>query len=62
MWLTSASIRRPIFIVMFVIALVVLGWQSRSKMPEEYNPKVDIPYVTIITTYRALGRTRSRHL
>ena len=25
MWLTSVSIRRPIFITMFVLALVVLG-------------------------------------
>jgi len=40
---------------MFVIALVVLGWQSRSKMPQEYNPKIDIPYVTIVTTYTGAG-------
>ncbi len=55
MWLTNVSIRRPIFIIMFVLALIVLGLQSRSKMPQELNPKVDIPYVTVITTYAGAG-------
>src|SRR5450759_2332224 len=55
MWLTNVSIRRPIFIIMFVLALVVIGYQSRSKMPKEYNPKVDIPYVTVVTVYAGAG-------
>lgn len=55
MWLTNVSIRRPIFLIMFMLALVVLGFQSRSKMPQEYNPKVDIPYVTVVTTYPGAG-------
>ena len=55
MWLTSVSIRRPIFIIMFVLALIVLGWQSRSKMPQELNPKIDFPYVTVLTTYPGAG-------
>ena len=55
MWLTNVSIRRPIFIMMFVLALVVLGWQSRSKMPQELNPKIDFPYVTVLTTYPGAG-------
>ena len=55
MWLTNVSIRRPVFIIMFVLALVVIGYQSRSKMPKEYNPKVDIPYVTVVTVYAGAG-------
>ena len=55
MWLTSVSIRRPIFIIMFVLALIVLGWQSRSRMPAELNPKMDFPYVTVLTTYPGAG-------
>ncbi len=55
MWLTSVSIRRPIFIIMFVLALVVLGLVSRSKMPRELEPKIDIPYVTVMTTYAGAG-------
>ena len=55
MWLTNVSIRRPIFIIMFVLALIVMGFQSKGKMPEEYDPKVDIPYVTVVTTYPGAG-------
>ncbi|NLN76999.1 MAG: efflux RND transporter permease subunit [Armatimonadetes bacterium] len=55
MWLTNVSIRRPIFLIMFVLALVVLGLRSRSTMPQEYNPKIDIPYVTVVTTYPGAG-------
>lgn len=55
MWLTNTSIRRPIFIVMFILALVVMGLISRNKMPKELNPNVDIPIITIITTYGGAG-------
>lgn len=55
MWLTDVAIRRPIFIIMFVLALIVLGFQSRSKMPVELIPKIDFPYVTILTTYPGAG-------
>ncbi len=55
MWLTDVSIRRPIFIIMFVLALIVMGFQSRSRMPAELNPRIDFPYITIITTYPGAG-------
>src|SRR4030042_1176558 len=55
MWLTDVSIRRPIFIIMFVLALIVLGGQSRSRMPAELNPNIDFPYVTVLTTYAGAG-------
>ncbi|MCE5199949.1 MAG: efflux RND transporter permease subunit [Armatimonadota bacterium] len=55
MWLTNVSIRRPIFIIMFVLALIVLGIQSKNKMPTELNPKIDFPYVTVLTVYAGAG-------
>lgn len=55
MWLTKVSIRRPIFIVMFVLALIVLGYQSKSKMAKELDPNIDIPYITIVTSYSGAG-------
>ena len=55
MWLTNVSIRRPIFIIMFVLALIVLGAQARNKMPAELNPKIDFPYVTVSTIYPGAG-------
>ena len=40
---------------MFVLSLIVLGLTSRSKMPAELNPKIDFPYVTVLTTYAGAG-------
>src|SRR5205085_4573853 len=55
MWLTSVSIRRPVFILMVVAAFIVLGLNSVSKMRLELNPKVDFPYVSVLTTYPGAG-------
>jgi len=55
MWLTQTSIRRPVFIIMFVLALIVLGFQAKSRMPQEYNPKIDAPMVTVVTNYAGAG-------
>lgn len=55
MWLTNLAIRRPIFIVVLVTTLIVLGFYSRSKMSLEMTPKVDIPYITVLTVYPGAG-------
>src|SRR5579871_639347 len=55
MWLTSVSIRRPVFILMVVAALIVMGLNSYSKMKLELNPKVDFPFVIIVTAYPGAG-------
>ncbi|MGQ9524773.1 MAG: efflux RND transporter permease subunit [Armatimonadota bacterium] len=55
MWLTDVSIRRPVFIAMFVLALVVLGIRSRSDMKAELYPKIDFPFITIVTAYPGAG-------
>jgi len=41
--------------MMFVLGLMILGFQSMQKMPVDLMPKVDIPYVSIITVYRGAG-------
>lgn len=51
MWLTFVSIKRPFFILMIICALMVLGYQSLRRMPVDLFPKVDMPYVTIVTIY-----------
>jgi HAE1 family hydrophobic/amphiphilic exporter-1 len=55
MWLTSVSIRRPVFILMVVAALIVMGLNSASKMNLELNPKIDFPYVFVSTAYPGAG-------
>lgn len=55
MWLTDGAIRRPLTIMMLVLGLMILGFQSMQRMPVDLMPKVDIPYITIITVYKGAG-------
>ena len=51
MFLASASTKRPIAMTCLLIALIILGINSFRKMSVEDLPSVDIPYVTVITTW-----------
>jgi HAE1 family hydrophobic/amphiphilic exporter-1 len=51
MGLTRLAIARPVVILMMVAAFLVLGIISYFKLPDELNPKVDFPRVTVQTTY-----------
>lgn len=51
MFLVSASTKRPIAMSCLLIALVVMGLNSFRKLSIEDMPAVDIPYVTVITTW-----------
>jgi len=55
MWLTDVSIRRPVFITMVVLALIILGLQARKQMPTELIPKIDFPFISIVTVYPGAG-------
>ncbi len=50
MWLADLSIRRPVFAVMIIGALVVLGLISIGRLGVDLFPRVEFPYVSIITT------------
>lgn len=51
MFLASATTRRPIAMSCLLIALIVLGLNSYRKLSIENMPAVDIPYVSISTTW-----------
>ena len=51
MFLASASTKRPIAMSCLIIALVILGFNSYRKLSLENLPSVDVPYVTITTTW-----------
>ena len=55
MQLTRLAITRPITILMLVLALVVLGLQSRDKLPVDLYPKIDFPMLFISTVYTGTG-------
>jgi len=55
MWLTDISIKRPVFITMVFLALIVMGYRSMTLMAVDQFPKIDIPVVTVITAYPGAG-------
>jgi HAE1 family hydrophobic/amphiphilic exporter-1 len=55
MWLTRLSIQRPVFVIVLIAVFLVLGFRSRSTLQVDLNPKVDIPFVSIRTSYPGAG-------
>lgn len=51
MFLSNASIRRPVAMSCLFIGMTLLGLNAYRKMGLELMPKVDLPYITIITVY-----------
>ena len=51
MFLAAASTRRPIAMSCLVIALIGLGLNAWRKLSLENIPAVDIPYITVLTTW-----------
>lgn len=50
MRIADTSIRRPVFAVMVIGALVVLGWISLGRLGVDLFPNVEFPYVSVVTT------------
>lgn len=55
MSLTNLAIKRPIAILMLICALIVLGSQALTRMPVERDPRVEFPFITVLTTYPGAG-------
>ncbi len=55
MKLADVSIRRPVFTVMIIIALVVLGYTSFKDMNTDLMPEIDFPFVVVQTFYPGAG-------
>jgi len=51
MFLSNASVKRPIAMGSLIIMLTLLGLNSARKLGLELMPKIDVPYITIITVY-----------
>lgn len=49
--LSDFSIRRPVAMTCLMIGLTLLGLNAYRKMGLELMPKMDIPYVTVVTVY-----------
>lgn len=55
MFLPNLSIRRPVFIVMQVLAVLVLGIVSYNRIGIDLMPNVEFPYISITTVYPGAG-------
>ncbi|MHB1000706.1 MAG: efflux RND transporter permease subunit [Armatimonadota bacterium] len=55
MQLTRLAITRPLVILMFFAALIILGLKSRSGMTVDLYPKIDFPMAYIMTIYPGAG-------
>lgn len=51
MGLTRVALARPVFILMVISAMVVLGLVSFSRLNAELYPNINLPVVTVVTTY-----------
>jgi hydrophobe/amphiphile efflux-1 (HAE1) family protein len=52
MKLSEVAISRPVFTTMMMLALLVLGIFSWSDLSVDMYPKVDFPFVTVVTIYK----------
>ena len=51
MWFTRVSLRNPVFAVMLMAALVVLGLFSLQRLKVDQFPNIDFPVVVVSTEY-----------
>ena len=57
MWFTQVSIRNPIFAVMVMLALVVLGTLGYQRMAVDQFPEVTVPVIIVTTDYNGAAPT-----
>jgi len=53
--IAAFSIKRPIFITSLVILMLSTGWISLKRIGVDLFPDVNIPFITITTTYTGAG-------
>ena len=60
MGLTRVAIMRPLFILMVVLAMVLMGLVSYTRLGVDLFPNVNSPVATVITTYQPLQEMDNR--
>ncbi|MBX3723778.1 MAG: efflux RND transporter permease subunit [Turneriella sp.] len=53
--IAAFSIKRPIFVASLVILMLSTGWVSLKRIGVDLFPDVNIPFITIMTTYAGAG-------
>ena len=47
----SASVKRPVTTILIFVAMMVIGLYSLSRLPVDLYPEIELPFVTVLTTY-----------
>lgn len=47
----SASVKRPVTTILIFVAMIVIGLYSLVKLPVDLYPEIELPFVTVMTTY-----------
>jgi HAE1 family hydrophobic/amphiphilic exporter-1 len=55
MRIIETSVRRPVTIAMLILAIVLLGYVSLTRLSIDLLPKMDLPYAVAITEYSGAG-------
>ncbi|HOC91982.1 MAG TPA: efflux RND transporter permease subunit [bacterium] len=55
MFLSDASVRRPVAMLCLIIALSFLGYNAYKKMGLEMAPRMEMPIITVVTVYPGAG-------
>ena len=50
MGLTRLAIRRPLTMLMIILGLIVLGYRSLTLLQVDRFPRVDFPFVIVVTS------------
>ncbi|HEX3243766.1 MAG TPA: efflux RND transporter permease subunit, partial [Chloroflexota bacterium] len=62
MGLTRVAIARPVFMLMVILAMVLLGAVSFFRLNAELYPNISTPVVTVLTTYNGAAPEDVRRL
>ncbi|MFT5233266.1 MAG: HAE1 family hydrophobic/amphiphilic exporter-1 [Candidatus Krumholzibacteriia bacterium] len=52
MWLTHLSLRRPVTLAMALTSIVLLGVISLAKVPLDFLPRVEFPFIAVYIPYQ----------
>ncbi len=52
MWLTYFSLRRPVTLAMALVSIVLLGTVSILKLPLDFLPRVEFPFIAVYIPYQ----------
>jgi len=55
MWISDTSIKQPVFVTMLMMAIVVLGIVSYSRLGVDLFPDINFPMIVVLTTYPGAG-------